>query len=317
MKTTIKHFVQGGLIGIGNIIPGVSGATVALILGIYKKLITLINSLNIHNLLAILKSLGNYQQFKEEMRRVEASFLVTVFVGVLTFVYIFSFAISYFLKNHHDATYSLFFGLILASVVIPLQLIRQKTWYGWMTAILAATLVVSLSFGMTLEDQINAHNKKVAIKEGNVQQKQQSTQLGYYFLAGAVAISAMILPGISGSFILLLMGSYFDILLAIKQLNIPVLLFFGSGCFLGLIVFAKILKYLLEKYESILMFFLLGLIVGSLYSIWPFKELQIVDGVTFYGKNIMPNLYTLNFLVCSVVCVIGIGIVLGFRKYEG
>ncbi|WP_372371279.1 DUF368 domain-containing protein [Candidatus Uabimicrobium sp. HlEnr_7] len=318
MRITIKYFFQGGLIGIGNIIPGVSGATIALLLGIYKRLITAIDALNIQSILAVLKSLPNLKNFKEEMHKIQGGFLTAILLGVLTFVYIFSFAISYSLDHYHDATYSLFFGLILASVVIPLRLAKDKKWYNWIIALLAIVIVVSLSFGITVEDQAKAHQKKTMIKKGIVQSNIETNyyQLGYYFLAGAIAISAMILPGISGSFILLLMGSYFDILLAIKQLNILLLAFFGCGCLVGLIGFTKIMKYLLEKYESALMFFLSGLIFGSLYSIWPFKEVLVVDDMVFYGKNVLPNIYNLHFLVCLGVCLVGIILVKIFSRHE-
>lgn len=318
MKATIKHFIQGGLIGIGNIIPGVSGATVALILGIYKKLIAVIDALNIEAVFSLLKSLSSWSKFKEEMHRLHGWFLATILCGVLVFVYAFSFAISYCLDHFHDATYSLFFGLILASIVIPFRYITKKTWYGWLAAVVAATFVICLSLGISAEKQVQAHQKKVMIKQGTTQQqlKVNYTELGYYFMAGAVAISAMILPGVSGSFILLLMGSYFDILLAIKQLDLWILAFFGCGCLLGLIGFTKIMKYLLEKYESTLMFFLSGLIFGSLYSIWPFKRELIVDQMTFYGENVLPTASWSHLLVCFTMCCVGIVLVVMFERYE-
>lgn len=318
MKATIKHFIQGGLIGIGNIIPGVSGATVALILGIYKKLIAVIDALNVEAVFSLLKSLSSWSKFKEEMHRLHGWFLATILCGVLVFVYAFSFAISYCLDHFHDATYSLFFGLILASIAIPFRYITKKTWYGWLAAVVAATFVICLSLGISAEKQVQAHQKKVMIKQGTTQQqlKVNYTELGYYFMAGAVAISAMILPGVSGSFILLLMGSYFDILLAIKQLDLWILAFFGCGCLLGLIGFTKIMKYLLEKYESTLMFFLSGLILGSLYSIWPFKRELVVDHMTFYGENVLPTASWSHLLVCVVMCCVGIVLVVMFERYE-
>ena len=318
MRTTITQFIQGGLIGVGNIIPGVSGATVALILGIYKRLINVIDSINVQAIFAIVKSLTSLEKFKEEMRKVQAGFLATILLGVLTFVYAFSFAISYFLEHYHDETYSLFFGLILASVVIPFRYIREKTWYGWVMALLAVVIVVGLSFGMTAEEQASAHQKKLLIKQGAAQQELGTdyAQLGYYFMAGAIAISAMILPGISGSFILLLMGSYFDILLAIKQLDFLILAFFGSGCLVGLIGFTKIMKFLLERYESTLMFFLSGLILGSLFSIWPFKKMLVVEGTKFYGENVLPNMGSMSFFICIAMCCAGVALVwyLGRRE---
>ncbi|BBM88163.1 DUF368 domain-containing protein [Candidatus Uabimicrobium amorphum] len=318
MKETIKHFIQGGLIGIGNIIPGVSGATVALILGIYKRLIGVIDSLNVTAVLSLLKSLSSWSKFKEEMSKIQGWFLATVLCGVLVFVYAFSFAISYCLKNFHDATYSLFFGLILASIVIPFRYITKKTWYGWLAAAIAATFVVCLSFGLSAEEQAQAHQKKIMIKQGVAQQKLDVdyTELGYYFMAGAIAISAMILPGVSGSFILLLMGSYFDVLLAIKQLDLWIIGFFGCGCLVGLIGFTKVMKYLLEKYESTLMFFLSGLILGSLYSIWPFKKALVVDNMTFYGENILPSASWTHLLICGGMCCVGVMLVVVFERYD-
>ena len=318
MKATIKHFIQGGLIGIGNIIPGVSGATVALILGIYKRLIAVIDALNMEAVFSVLKSLSSWSKFKEEMHRIQGWFLATVLCGVLVFVYAFSFAISYCLENFHDATYSLFFGLILASIVIPFRYITKKTWYGWLAAVVAASFVVCLSLGISAEEQAQAHQKKMMIKKGAAQQKLNVdyTELGYYFVAGAVAISAMILPGVSGSFILLLMGSYFDVLLAIKQLDLWILAFFGCGCLVGLIGFTKIMKYLLEKYESTLMFFLSGLILGSLYSIWPFKRELVVEKMTFYGENILPTASWSHLMVCLIMCCVGMVLVVIFERYE-
>lgn len=314
-----KNIAQGGFIGIGNIIPGVSGATVALILGIYKQLISAIDSINMKTIFSIFKIFHKHDAFMKEMKRIQADFLLSIFVGVIVFVYIFSFAISYLLDAHHNATYSFFCGLILASVLFPFRYIKQKTWHGWIIAIFAIFMIVSVTnLGATAEEKIANHQKKIMIKQDASVKKISYTykELAHYFLAGAIAISAMILPGISGSFILLLMGSYFDILLAIKQLNITILAVFGSGCLVGLLSFTKVLKILLEKYESELMFFLMGLILGSVYSIWPFKKEIIANDVVFYGGNILPEFYTFSFLICSVSFVSGIILVLSFYTYE-
>lgn len=312
-----KYFIQGGLIGIGNIIPGVSGATVALILGIFKRLMQAINAVEVKTVLSLFKIFSkDKSEFFDEMKRIDFVFLATVAVGALSFIYIFSFAMSYLLNTHHDATYSFFFGLILASVLMPIQLIKEKVWYGWLLTLLAIFFVVFLSMGITEEEQVNNYVTKKQMSQGVTAVEYDYSQLGYYFAAGAISISAMILPGISGSFVLLLMGSYFDILAAIKQLQIPILASFGAGCFLGLILFARLLQYFLDRYESQIMFFLTGLILGSLYTIWPFKNKILIETTTIYGENIVPDVFTMGFGVCFGVFLLGFVLVFGFYLYE-
>lgn len=265
--------LNGFLIGIANLIPGVSGGTFALILGLYDRLIGAITSLRPQTILISLKFLlggwnkENRLAFSDEMKRIDLWFLVFLGTGLLFSVVLGAKLIQFLLQNHPEATLSLFIGLILPSLVVPYRLIEKHSPLIWSFLIPGILLTVVPSFFMG--GSVGSENPLFA------------------FFTGMIAISAMILPGISGSYIMLVLGEYQIVIGKLSNLlqldSIIFLSAFGLGCLIGLIVFTHFVKWLFKSYKSHTMTFLLGLILGSFFILWPFKD--YTQGQTIVGRS--------------------------------
>lgn len=246
-------YLKGMMMGVADLVPGVSGGTIALIVGIYQRLITALASVNSDTFKQLLTG-----QFKAFWRQLDGWFLLSVFAGMITSILLFASLIKYLLASHAIPTWSFFFGLIVASAV--LLLVQQKK--GPIFHLLFLLLGVALSY--LLSTQVGQ-----VLPEG---------LLGV-FMAGAIAICAMILPGLSGSLILLLLGKYEVLLQAVSDKNYVVLLVFACGCLIGLLVFSKVLKWLMSNFYRAMIFFLSGLMLGTLIKVWPWKVATV---------NVMP-----------------------------
>ena len=248
---------RGLLMGGADIIPGVSGGTVALILGIYQRLITAISHCD-----ARLFQLLLQRKWSEVAQHLDLRFVIPLGVGILTGVVSLASLMHYLLDFHLQLTLSLFFGLILASSVLVAQMVDRWSFSN-VIALLAALVGIYLLVG----------ESSVKAPEGNL----------YIFLCGMIAICAMILPGISGALILVLLGKYHDVTGLLKTIpkqllqgqidwnGLLTVFVFVLGCLLGLILFSKVLRWLLHSYHGFTMAALCGLMIGSLRKIWPFK----------------------------------------------
>jgi putative membrane protein len=273
-----KLFLKGAAMGCADLIPGVSGGTIALITGIYEELINSIKSAD-GRALKLLYRL----KFKELWNHINGVFLLHVFGGILLSIFSLSQLISLLLENHPIPLWSFFFGLILISAfyVIPKR-----------------TTITSISFVI-----IGAF---IAYLITSLTPSETSEQLWFIFLSGAIAICAMILPGISGSFILILLAKYEFILNSVKEFDLKIIIIFGLGCATGLLSFSKLIHWLLQKHKAATMAALAGFMLGSLNKIWPWKT---VTENSF--KNISPAGFTElngdpNELMSAIVfCVIG------------
>ncbi|MFI3304657.1 MAG: DUF368 domain-containing protein [Rikenellaceae bacterium] len=289
MKTRgVKEYIGLVLKGIGmgaaDVVPGVSGGTIAFIVGIYEELINSIKSINITNL-KLLFTL----KFKEFFTAINAPFLIAVMVGIGVSVVSLARVITYMLEYHPIIVWSLFFGLIISSVH---SISREVKSWGWST-LLSFAVGTSLAAYITLATPANTPDS-----------------LPFIFLCGSVAICAMILPGISGSFILLLMGKYHFIMEAIKGFDLGVIAVFGAGAAIGIVLFSNILSYLFSKFHDITIALLAGFMLGSLGKVWPWKEIVIEDGIEI-SRNISPN----DMIVPALIMmIIGGGIVLLIEK---
>ncbi|WP_299464332.1 DUF368 domain-containing protein [uncultured Gimesia sp.] len=262
---------RGLLMGGADIIPGVSGGTVALILGIYQRLITAISHCD-----ARLFQLLLHRKWSEAARHLDLRFVIPLGVGILTGVVSLASLMHYLLDYHLQLTLSLFFGLILASSFLVAQMVHRWTFPN-VIALLASLAGVYILVG----------EHSVKPPEGNL----------YVFLCGMIAICAMILPGISGALILVLLGKYHDITGLLKTIpkellkghidwsGLLTVFVFVLGCLLGLILFSKVLRWLLHNYHTMTMAVLCGLMIGSLRRIWPFK----ID-VTPYTSDQTPEM---------------------------
>ncbi len=350
MKERLFTFFKGVAVGLANIIPGVSGGTMALILGIYERLLNDISQINVS---ALQKILGIVSRDKArraaaiaELKRLDVPFLLLLAIGAGVAILALAKVMTILLTAFHDPTYGFFFGLVLASVIVPWQLIKRRKVAVFIMAFVGIGVGAGSDFLMSKESKINSAEQKAAIKVLKAERAQaiaggdaaksaeienklaaignkESSLLRYalYLAAGAIAISAMILPGISGSFLLLAMGLYFDILNALSSYNIPIILVFGLGCLIGLLAFSRFLNFLLKHFSDETMGFLSGLMVGSLWTIWPFREKHIIAAgtpfaETLYLSNIFPASLGLNELLTLFTAVLGVAMVSFFLIYE-
>jgi putative membrane protein len=251
MSRTIKDYIVIGLKGIAmgaaDVVPGVSGGTIAFISGIYEELLGSISNINL-NLLKTIKSDG----FKVAWKQLNGNFLVSLFIGIFVSIISLAKAIKYLLENEPILLWSFFFGLVLASII---YIAKQITKWNFIS-------IIALVLGAFLAYYITTLNPLVS---------ENSSPL-FIFLAGTIAICAMILPGISGSFILVLLGAYKPVLDALNNKDFKTILVFMVGAVVGLLTFSRILKWLFNHYKNVTLAALTGFIIGSLNKIWPWKE---------------------------------------------
>ena len=280
--------LKGMAMGAADIVPGVSGGTIAFITGIYEELITSINNIN-------LKAFGvlRKQGIKECWTYINGQFFVFLFLGIGLSILTLVKVVTYVLENHPVLIWSFFFGLIVASV----WMIGKKVTKWSFTEVLTLLIGAGIAFWIS-----------------SIQSVANVDAQWFIFLSGAIAICAMILPGISGSFILVLMGSYHFIISGLKNLEVTVILLFGFGCLVGLLSFARILKYLFTRYKNITIAVLTGFMVGSLWKVWPWKvqtgdsPLAVhSDGSEDWAmNNVLPGDFVSDpQVILAIICAVG------------
>lgn len=232
--------------GAADVIPGVSGGTIAFITGIYEELINSIRSLDGEALRLVLRL-----QWVKFWERTNAAFLLAVLAGLLTSLLSLAKLMNYALGKYPIPVWSFFFGLILISS--PLILREIKKWS--LPTVLLGLIGVMVAYGITI-----------------ITPTQTPTQGWFIFICGAIAICAMILPGISGAFILLLLGKYEYMINALVQLDVITMAIFLTGCVMGLLGFSRFLSWLLKNYRFPTLALLGGFMIGSLNKVWPWKE---------------------------------------------
>ena len=326
----VKIFIKGMVIGIANIIPGVSGGTLALLLSIYERLITAIHNISLCTLTALLGLLKfnrrAWEVFTAEMRRIDAVFLILVELGAIASIMALANLMTFLLKTFHDPTYGFFLGLVAVSALVPYKLIKKKSIISGLMALLAVGGILLLSQSVNEEARLEKAQVKYEMKKATSASMDEKgpdksgdhslPNLIFMFGVGVVGISAMILPGISGSFLLLLMGAYFEVLQAITYLDFIIIIAFSIGNIVGLLAFARFIKHLLRRWYDYTMGFLLGLVVGSLWAIWPFKTSSEVGGETIYLTNHMPDVWGGNEFATLAMVLAGGAIVAVFIWIE-
>lgn len=246
MRKYVQLFLKGMAMGAADVVPGVSGGTVAFITGIYEELIRSISSVNANTLTLLFKG-----QFRQLWTSINGYFLAVLFAGIFTSVLTLASALSYALEHYPILIWSFFFGLVAASVWMMARTV--KSWNtGSILAFVAGTVV---AYSIT----------EMSAMAG-------SEEPWYLILSGALAICAMILPGISGSFILLLLGAYSTVLNAVAERNLEVIIYVGIGAVLGLLLFSKALKWIFSKFYNLTIALLSGFLLGSLNKLWPWKK---------------------------------------------
>ena len=243
----IKLFFKGVFMGIADAIPGVSGGTIALLLGIYEELISTISGLNF-SLITKLKNNG----FKSFWESLNGNFLITLVLGIGISLILFVKISANLLTSHPLYVWSFFLGLILATVYVIYKLI--ESWN--LVNIISTLLMIAFSIILT-SDSLNISD---------------DTNLFYILICGIIASSAMILPGISGSLILVILGVYKILVEALDNLDVKIISSFLVGAVIGVISFSKILKWLFNNYKSLAYSIMLGLVIGSIEKIWPWNK---------------------------------------------
>jgi len=242
----IFTFFKGMAMGAADIVPGVSGGTIAFISGIYDRLLAAINSVNF----SIFKTIKN-EGIIAAWKQIDGTFLLSLFIGMISSIILLSGTIKHLLEAHPVLIWSFFFGLVLASVWLVGKQIKIYDALHIVLFLAAALLAYWITGLQTL---------------------QGSDSVIYIFIAGAIAICAMILPGISGAFILLILGAYKIIIDAIHDRDLKLIAFFGLGCVVGLLSFSRVLKWLLSNKRTQTLAVLTGFLLGSLNKIWPWKN---------------------------------------------
>ena len=293
IRTTKEYLslsLKGMAMGAADIIPGVSGGTIAFISGIYEELIETINNVNFE----AIKKLKN-NGIKSFWTHINGNFLIALLTGIAISIISLAKVITHLLETHSQLLWGFFFGLIVASVYIVGKQVNK-----W-----DINNIISLIIGSSIAFYITILNPM-----------QNPDALWFVFLSGSIAICAMILPGISGSFILLLLGSYEFILVAIKDFKLDVITIFGVGCITGLLAFSKLLNWLFKKYHDITIALLTGFLIGSLNKIWPWKETIQTrinshgEIVPFIQSNVLPSNFEGDSNIIEVILLSLIGLVL-------
>lgn len=280
MLTNLKVALKGFFMGAANVVPGVSGGTVALITGIYKEIVEALNSVMQRRTWDSLL----HGRFREFWKCIHGTFLLWLAVGVVLSIFSLAKLATYTLEVWPVQTWAFFFGLILASAVLMMKDIK-----GWKAKDLLFTLL-GIVLGVVI---------------CTLSPTETPDSWWFLFICGAVAICTMILPGVSGSFILLIFGKYDFIMKAVADLDIPVLLVFGLGCVVGILAFSKFLHWLLERTERATMLVLLGFVIGSLVKVWP------------WANETAKALPDPHYGAAALWCIIGIAIVAGLTIMSG
>ena len=355
----IKDLLMGVCLGAANIIPGVSGGTFLLIFNIYERVFSIINCISRPLLMQAGRLAGRW--IRHPLRRYTSGavisfcrendflFLFKLIAGASIAIVTLSTVMTHLLTHCFSLTYAFFFGLILVSVLIPIRLITRFKTYLFGFACLGAALTVmvyvqvnpydrmkhkSAFYQTVYESQIRAQADRPDNGAAPPALPGAGAEYLYAAFCGAVSISAMVLPGISGSLVLILMGAYYDVLSAISALpffRLDAILYlgcFGLGILVGGLVFARMISFVLRQFYDATMAFLLGLMLGSLWALWPFKQVALLEQqyvkengsvtllenvVVYTNVNVVP---TLDGQVgwAVVLFLAGCGIMYGFVR---
>jgi putative membrane protein len=269
MPQILIQLMKGILIGAANVVPGVSGGTMALLTGIFERLINAIDACNKEALFLLRQG-----KFSQCWHHIDGLFLFTIGAGVLISLFSFAKMLDWLFMQHKLYVWSLFFGLILASVYAVGKTIRKWSISGGIFFILGTITAGS----MALLTPATSNDSTL-----------------YLMLCGVIAMCSMILPGLSGSFVLLLMGNYELVINAISQLNIKTLIPFGLGALLGIVLFARFLSWIYRRYHDQTVSLLTGFIFGSLALLWPWKSeiIQIVVNGNEWKEKVIGYTYAL------------------------
>lgn len=289
--------LKGMAMGAADVVPGVSGGTIAFISGIYEELLSTISNVNL-SLLKTLKTSG----IKAAWKQLNGSFLTALFLGIFVSIVSLAKVIKHLLESQPILLWSFFFGLVLASIIYIAKQITDWNFKAFLVLIIGAVLAYFIT---TLNPLVSENSSSL-----------------FVFLAGAIAICAMILPGISGSFILVLLGAYKPVLEAINNRDFKTILVFMAGAVVGLLTFSRVLKWLFKNHKNLTLAVLTGFIIGSLNKIWPWKE-TLTWRISSRGVEVPFNQQSISpfsfdedpqLIMAIVFAVLGFVLILGMEK---
>lgn len=267
-KNSLLIYFKGIGMGGADVVPGVSGGTIAFITGIYENLINSIKAVDLEAFkLLFTLQLGAF------WKKINGNFLAPLLLGIGTSLLSLTKLILYLLDHHPIPLWSFFFGLIIISAILVLRVIKFWNWL----VVAAVVIGAVLAFMITEASPAETPNAP-----------------WFIFISGAIAICAMILPGISGSFILLILGKYEYVIKAVSEFDLATLAIFGIGCIAGLLSFVRIIAWLLKKYHNVTVAILAGFMIGSLNKVWPWKIPVMFrinshgESVPYITKNVLP-----------------------------
>ena len=303
MLKYILLVLKGGAMGAADVVPGVSGGTIAFITGIYEDLLKSIRSFDLTAVKLLFSG-----RFAQLWKHINGAFIFPVLFGIALSILSLAKLMLYLLSNHAIETWSFFFGLIIASSILVAKEIKK-----WNTA-----TIISMVFGIVIAFWITTASPS-------------STPNDWWFimLSGAIAICAMILPGISGSFILLLLGKYLYIMQALNDFNLYIITLFITGAGAGIISFSHLLTWLLKRFHGVTIALLMGFMIGSLNKVWPWKEVLKTytnshgEQIPLLESNILPsqfealNLQPAHLALAVTMCALGFGLILSVEWAAG
>lgn len=289
LKDHIWLTARGFCMGAADIVPGVSGGTVAFILGIYEELLDAIHAVNLSFVCRLLTL-----RWREAFAHFPWRFLLALGLGIGAAIFTLAEGLTWALDHRPSLVWAFFFGMVLASVAAVRKRVRRWTLAALALAVLAAVAAYVL-VGLTPTQTPDAP--------------------WFLFLSGAIAICAMILPGISGAFILVLLGKYQDVLEAVVRGDLMTLSIVAAGCAVGLLSFARLLRWLFQRYHDLTVTLLTGIMLGSLRKVWPWKENVVAspgvgrESILIQPLNVLPTTITLEVGLSIGLMLLGIGLV--------
>ena len=287
MKSIFIHIIKGAIMGAANVIPGVSGGTMALVMGIYERLINSINHLNFNTL----KKIFITRDFKSFAKDTDLFFLISITVGIFVSIFSLSILLEFLFESHKILVLSYFFGLIFASVFFVGKTIKKYTPLSIFLFLIGFLIAGGMVF---------------------ISPSSSNSSFLFLIISGAIAMCSMILPGLSGSFVLLLLGNYELIICAINDLNFSILIPFGIGALSGIILFAKLLQFIFKKFRNNTISLLTGFIFGSLIVLWPWK----LDNINSNSFNyFIPNLNQETLIAFALILLGALSVVI-IEKYS-
>ena len=286
-RTILDYFwigARGFTMGAADVVPGVSGGTMAFILGIYDELLDSISAVDMSFIQRILTF-----KWREAFANFPWKFLLSIALGILIAILTLANALHWALENHPVYIWSFFFGLIIASILVVLRRVGKWSLLNIVAAVGAAVGAFVL-VGLTPSE--TPHTPVLL------------------FLSGAFAICAMILPGISGAFILVLLGKYAHVLAAVKSLDVTTVAIVGLGAVVGLLSFARLLRWMLHKNHDLVVAILTGFMFGSLRKVWPWKTFEPVNEAFVLETNFIPSSFNGDVILAFTFMAGGILLVL-------